>query len=327
MPKVGCRLFEYIVRRIVYGLLILLVMTVFTFVVMRLVPGDVVTLQLAQAGVVSEEQMAALKSEMGLDKPVWQQLLIWLKDALQGDLGTSLWSQQPVMDMIAKRLPVTLELVGLSVIISLLVGIPLGVIAAVKHGKWADQLIRVTAITGLSIPNFWLGLLIITFLSLWFGWIPPIAYRSFLEDPAVNLQKMILPALALAVTLSASTIRMTRSALLEVLHSDFIRTVRAKGASERIVIYKHALRNSLISVVTLVGLQIGILLGGTVVLEYIFSIPGMGSLIFETVSNRDYPVVQACVLIYGGMFILVNLLVDITYGWIDPRIRHQSSNA
>ena len=320
-------MFEYIVRRIVYGLLILLVMTVFTFVVMRLVPGDVVTLQLAQAGVVSEEQMAALKSEMGLDKPVWQQLLIWLKDALQGDLGTSLWSQQPVMDMIAKRLPVTLELVGLSVIISLLVGIPLGVIAAVKHGKWADQLIRVTAITGLSIPNFWLGLLIITFLSLWFGWIPPIAYRSFLEDPAVNLQKMILPALALAVTLSASTIRMTRSALLEVLHSDFIRTVRAKGASERIVIYKHALRNSLISVVTLVGLQIGILLGGTVVLEYIFSIPGMGSLIFETVSNRDYPVVQACVLIYGGMFILVNLLVDITYGWIDPRIRHQSSNA
>jgi peptide/nickel transport system permease protein len=327
MPKVGCRLFEYIVRRIIYGLLMLLVMTVFTFVVMRLVPGDVVTLQLAQAGVVSEEQMAALKSEMGLDKPVWQQLLIWLKGALQGDLGNSLWSQQPVMDMIAKRLPVTLELVGLSVILSLLVGIPLGVVAAVKHGKWADQLIRVTAITGLSIPNFWLGLLIITFLSLWFGWIPPIAYRSFLEDPAVNLQKMILPALALAVTLSASTIRMTRSALLEVLHSDFIRTVRAKGASERIVIYKHALRNSLISVVTLVGLQIGILLGGTVVLEYIFSIPGMGSLIFETVSKRDYPVVQACVLIYGGMFILVNLLVDITYGWIDPRIRHQSSKA
>ena len=271
--------------------------------------------------------MAALKSEMGLDKPVWQQLLIWLKGALQGDLGNSLWSQQPVMDMIAKRLPVTLELVGLSVILSLLVGIPLGVVAAVKHGKWADQLIRVTAITGLSIPNFWLGLLIITFLSLWFGWIPPIAYRSFLEDPAVNLQKMILPALALAVTLSASTIRMTRSALLEVLHSDFIRTVRAKGASERIVIYKHALRNSLISVVTLVGLQIGILLGGTVVPEYIFSIPGMGSLIFETVSKRDYPVVQACVLIYGGMFILVNLLVDITYGWIDPRIRHQSSKA
>lgn len=320
-------MFEYIVRRIVYGLLILLVMTVFTFVVMRLVPGDVVTLQLAQAGVVSEEQMAALKSEMGLDKPVWQQLLIWLKGALQGDLGNSLWSQQPVMDMIAKRLPVTLELVGLSVILSLLVGIPLGVVAAVKHGKWADQLIRVTAITGLSIPNFWLGLLIITFLSLWFGWIPPIAYRTFLEDPVVNLQKMILPALALAVTLSASTIRMTRSALLEVLHSDFIRTVRAKGASERIVIYKHALRNSLISVVTLVGLQIGILLGGTVVLEYIFSIPGMGSLIFETVSKRDYPVVQACVLIYGGMFILVNLLVDITYGWIDPRIRHQSSKA
>ncbi len=320
-------MFEYIVRRIVYGLLILLVMTVFTFVVMRLVPGDVVTLQLAQAGVVSEEQMAALKSEMGLDKPVWQQLLIWLRGALQGDLGTSLWSQQPVMEMIAKRLPVTLELVGLSVIISLLVGIPLGVIAAVKHGKWADQLIRVTAITWLSVPNFWLGLLIITFLSLWFGWIPPIAYRTILEDPVVNLQKMILPALALAVTLSASTIRMTRSALLEVLHSDFIRTVRAKGASERIVIYKHALRNSLISVVTLVGLQIGILLGGTVVLEYIFSIPGMGSLIFETVSNRDYPVVQACVLIYGGMFILVNLLVDITYGWIDPRIRHQSSKA
>mgnify|MGYP001430062438 CR=1 FL=1 len=313
---------EYAGRRLLYGILVLLLMVTFVFVVMRLVPGDVVMLQLADAGAVTEEQIQAIEKELGLDKSIGAQLADWVVHAMRGDLGTSLWSKKPVAEMIVERLPVTLQLTGMSVIIAILIGIPIGVISAVKHNSILDNLLRVLAVGGLSIPNFWLGLILITVLSIFFNWIPPLGYQSFLENPLVNLQQMILPAIVLAVALSASIIRMTRSALLEVLHSDFIRTVRAKGAKESLVIYKHALRNSLVSVITLIGLQIGTLLGGTVVLESIFSLPGLGSLIFETVSVRDYPVVQSTVLVFGGMFLLVNLFVDVMYGWIDPRIRN-----
>ena len=313
---------EYAGRRLLYGILVLLLMVTFVFVVMRLVPGDVVMLQLADAGAVTEEQIQAIEKELGLDKSIGAQLADWVVHAMRGDLGTSLWAKKPVAEMIVERLPVTLQLTGMSVIIAILIGIPIGVISAVKHNSILDNLLRVLAVGGLSIPNFWLGLILITVLSIFFNWIPPLGYQSFLENPLVNLQQMILPAIVLAVALSASIIRMTRSALLEVLHSDFIRTVRAKGAKESLVIYKHALRNSLVSVITLIGLQIGTLLGGTVVLESIFSLPGLGSLIFETVSSRDYPVVQSTVLVFGGMFLIVNLIVDLLYGWIDPRIRN-----
>lgn len=313
---------EYAVRRLLYGILVLFIMVAFVFVIMRLVPGDVVKLQLADAGAVTEEQIGAIEAELGLDKSIGAQLLDWTSHAIQGDLGTSLWSKQPVTEMIIERLPVTLQLTGMAVVIAIMIGIPIGVISAVKHHSFLDHFLRITAVGGLSIPNFWLGLVLITVLSIFFNWIPPLGYQSFTENPFVNFQQMILPAIVLAVALSASIIRMTRSALLEVLHSDFIRTVRAKGAKERLVIYKHALRNSLVSVITLIGLQVGTLLGGTVVLESIFSLPGLGSLIFETVSVRDYPVVQSTVLVFGGMFLLVNLFVDVMYGWIDPRIRN-----
>lgn len=313
---------EYIIRRLLYGILVLFIMVTFIFVVMRAVPGDVVMLQLADAGSVTEEQVAAIKEELGLDKSIGGQLADWIAGAVRGDLGTSLWSKQPVTEMIADRLPVTLQLTFMSVVMAILIGIPIGVISAVKHNTFIDNLLRVTAVGGLSIPNFWLGLILLTFLSLVFNWIPPLGFQSFSENPVVNIQQMILPSLVLAVALSASIIRMTRSALLEVLHSDFIRTVRSKGAKERVVIYKHALRNSLVSVITLIGLQVGTLLGGTVVLESIFSLPGLGSLIFETVSSRDYPVVQSAVLVFGAMFLLVNLVVDVMYGWVDPRIRN-----
>lgn len=314
---------EYIIRRVLYGFLILVIMMVFTFAVMRAVPGDVVELMLADAGAVTEEQKQLMREQLGLAGPIWKQFIDWIGGVVKGDLGQSLWSQQPVMKLVGERLPVTIELVILSMSFALLLGIPVGVISAVKHGKWVDNLLRVCAIIGLSVPNFWLGMLIMTFLSLQFNWIPPLSYRAPWEDLSTNLTQMMLPTIALGVALSASIIRMTRSALLEVLHSDFIRTVRAKGAKESVVVFKHALRNSLVSVITLVGLQLGSLLGGTVVLESIFSLPGLGSLIYETVNNRDYPVVQACVLVFGGMFILVNMLVDIAYGWVDPRIRHR----
>lgn len=312
---------EYIVRRLLYGVLVLFIMVTFVFVVMRAVPGDIVTLQLADSG-ATEEQIEILKAELGLDQSIIAQLGDWMKGAIQGDLGNSLWSGLPVTEIVADRLPITLQLSIMSIILAILIGIPIGVISAVKHNSFIDHLLRISSVGGLSIPNFWLGLILLTGFALVFNWIPPLGYQSFIENPVANLQQMILPAICLAITLSASIVRMTRSAVLEVLHFDFIRTIRSKGAKERVVIYRHALRNSLVSVITLIGLQVGYLLGGTVVLESIFSLPGLGSLIFETVSARDYPVVQASVLIFGAMFLLVNLFVDVMYGWVDPRIRN-----
>lgn len=311
---------EYIVRRLIFGIFVLLIMTTFIFIIMRAVPGDVVTLQLANSG-ATLEQMEALKAELGLDKSVFSQLIDWGKNAIQGDLGNSLWSGKEVSQIILDRLPVTIQLAIMSIILAIIIGIPIGVISAVKQNTFIDHFLKVISIGGLSIPSFWLGLILLTVLSLALNWIPPLGYQSFAENPVVNLQQMFLPAICLAITLSASIVRMTRSAVLEVLHSEFIRTVRAKGAKEAVVIFKHALRNSLISVITLIGLQIGYLLGGTVVLESIFALPGLGSLIFETVLVRDYPIVQSTVLVFGAMFLLVNLMVDVMYGWIDPRIR------
>lgn len=311
---------DYIVRRLIFGIFVLLIMTTFIFIIMRAVPGDVVTLQLANSG-ATPEQMAALKAEMGLDKSVFGQLIDWGKNALQGDLGSSLWSGKEVSQIILDRLPVTIQLALMAIVLAIIIGIPIGVISAVKQNTFIDHFLKVISIGGLSIPSFWLGLILLTVLSLSFNWIPPLGYQSFAENPIVNLQQMFLPAICLAITLSASIVRMTRSAVLEVLHSEFIRTVRAKGAKEAVVIFKHALRNSLISVITLIGLQIGYLLGGTIVLESIFALPGLGSLIFETVLVRDYPVVQSTVLVFGAMFLLVNLMVDVMYGWVDPRIR------
>ncbi|KGR74774.1 ABC transporter permease [Ureibacillus sinduriensis] len=311
---------EYIVRRLIFGIFVLLIMTAFIFIIMRAVPGDVVTLQLANSGATAE-QMDALKAEMGLDKSVLGQLIDWIKDAVQGNLGNSLWSGQQVSEIILDRLPVTIQLAVMSIVLAIIIGIPIGVISAVKQNTFIDHFLKVISIGGLSIPNFWLGLILLTVLSLALNWIPPLGYQSFMENPFVNMQQMFLPAICLAITLSASIVRMTRSAVLEVLHSEFIRTVRAKGAKEGIVIFKHALRNSLVSVITLIGLQIGYLLGGTVVLESIFALPGLGSLIFESVLVRDYPIVQSTVLVFGAMFLLVNLVVDVMYGWVDPRIR------
>lgn len=311
---------EYIFRRLIFGIFVLLIMTTFIFVIMRAVPGDVVTLQLANSG-ATPEQMEALKAEMGLDKSIFGQLIDWGKNALQGDLGSSLWSGKDVSQIILASLPVTIQLAIMAIVLAIIIGIPIGVISAVKQNTFIDHFLKVISIGGLSIPSFWLGLILLTVLSLALNWIPPLGYQSFIENPIVNLQQMFLPAICLAITLSASIVRMTRSAVLEVLHSEFIRTVRAKGAKEAVVIFKHALRNSLVSVITLIGLQIGYLLGGTVVLESIFALPGLGSLIFESVLVRDYPIVQSTVLVFGVMFLLVNLIVDVMYGWIDPRIR------
>jgi peptide/nickel transport system permease protein len=312
---------EYVLRRALYGLLVVALVTVFVFLTLRLIPGDAVRLQLADAPGVSEEQVAALAAQLGLDQPLLTQLGTFVADAARGDFGTSFQSQEPVTALIAERLPITLQLGVMAILVSVLLGVPLGLLSAARQNSWLDQGLRVVSVAGISVPNFWLGLLLVTYLALWFGWSPPLVYRTPGEDLGSNLVHMALPALALGVAGMAAIARMLRSALLEVLRSPFVRTVRAKGASEARV-FVHAVRNSLVPVFTLVGLQVGAILGGTVILESIFGIPGMGMLIFESVQLRDYPVVLGCVVVYGAVFVLVNLVVDLLYGVIDPRIRY-----
>jgi peptide/nickel transport system permease protein len=312
---------EYVLRRALYGVLVVALVTVFVFLTLRLIPGDAVRLQLADAPGVSEEQVAALAAQLGLDQPLLTQLGTFVADAARGDFGTSFQSQEPVTALIADRLPTTLQLGVMAMLVSVLLGVPLGLLSAARQNSWLDQGLRVVSVAGISVPNFWLGLLLVTYLALWFGWSPPLVYRTPGEDLGSNLVHMALPALALGVAGMAAIARMLRSALLEVLRSPFVRTVRAKGASETRV-FVHAVRNSLVPVFTLVGLQVGAILGGTVILESIFGIPGMGMLIFESVQLRDYPVVLGCVVVYGAVFVLVNLVVDLLYGVIDPRIRY-----
>jgi peptide/nickel transport system permease protein len=312
---------EYVLRRALYGLLVVALVTVFVFLTLRLIPGDAVRLQLADAPGVSEEQVAALAAQLGLDQPLLTQLGTFVADAARGDFGTSFQSQEPVTALIAERLPITLQLGVMAILVSIVAGVPLGLLSAVRQNSWLDQGLRVVSVAGISVPNFWLGLLLVTYLALWFGWSPPLVYRTPGEDLGSNLVHMALPALALGVAGMAAIARMLRSALLEVLRSPFVRTVRAKGASEARV-FVHAVRNSLVPVFTLVGLQVGAILGGTVILESIFGIPGMGMLIFESVQLRDYPVVLGCVVVYGAVFVGVNLVVDLLYGVIDPRIRY-----
>ncbi|RNL86063.1 ABC transporter permease [Halostreptopolyspora alba] len=311
-----------IARRVLYGFLILNVMTVALFVLVRMVPGDPVRAQLADAA-VSEEQLAELTAELGLDAPIAVQLGRWYADAARGDLGESYALGRPVTEVIAERLPVTLELTVMAVLLGVVVGLAAGAVSAARRGSWIDNIVRVGAALGLSMPNFWIGLLLISFVSVVLGWLPPLSYRGPTEDLGTNLAQLVLPAIALAVGLSASIARMSRSAMLDVLGSDFVRTLRAKGSSE-FTVFRHALRNSLIPVLTLVGVQLGALLGGTVILEQIFALPGLGRTVFEAVGNRDYPLLQVSVLLFGFLFITINLLVDISYGVVNPRMRATS---
>jgi peptide/nickel transport system permease protein len=312
---------EYVLRRVLSGLLVLFLLSTFLFFVMRAVPGDVVRLQLADAGSVSDERMAEIEADLGLDKPAITQYGVWLGNLVQGDLGDSLWEKRPVTEMIRERFPVTFELAFLSIILAVVLGILTGVASAIRRGTVADDALRVGSVLGLSVPNFFLALLMITSASLWFTWVAPLSYRRPWDDLWVNLQQMAMPAIALGVSVAAAIARLTRSSMLEVLGSDYIRTVRAKGATSRLVNYKHGLRNSLIPILTLIGLQFGALLGGTVILESIFGLPGIGSMVFRAVEQRDYPVIQAGAVLYGTIFVAVNIAVDIAYGFIDPRIR------
>jgi peptide/nickel transport system permease protein len=287
---------------------------------MQLVPGDVVS------GILSIEQTPELRAmwevKLGLDRPVLIQYLSWMGNVLRGDFGESFRTGVPIFPEIMKRFKITAELAILSSLISLVIAIPLGVLSALKRNRPVDKGVRVLALLGVSVPNFASATLIILFLSKVFGYFTPVKYVSFFQSPGTNLEIMILPALVLGSVMAGAVMRMTRSSILEVLRQDFIKAVRARGASERITIFRHALKNGCIPIITLVGMQVGSLLGGAVVIEQIFSIPGLGQFVLTGISQRDYPVVQGCVLFIAFIYVMINLLVDILYTYVDPRIQY-----
>lgn len=311
---------SYIVRRILLFIPTLLGTTVLVFVLVRVLPGDVADALLTE----TRDPRAAeqLREQLGLDDPIPLQYVRWLGDALRGDLGTSIWTRNDVVDRLTDTLPVSVELALLAVFFSTLIGVTIGTIAAVYQDRAPDYTLRSISIIGLSVPNFWFGTLLLVMPAVWWGYSPPLKYQHLWEDPLSNLEQMMLPALALGLALSSIIARMTRAVMLDVLREDFIRTARAKGLGGRKVVLRHALPNSLIPVVTLIGAQLGFLLGGTVIMERIFTLPGLGFSTLESVTLRDYPQLQANVLVFAIMLTSVNLVVDLVYGWLDPRIRY-----
>jgi peptide/nickel transport system permease protein len=313
----------YILRRLLALVPTLLIASIIVFVIVRMVPGDVVDLMLSQndSGQMSREQ---LLETLGLDKPMWQQYIKWVSALLfHGDLGHSLWQNEAVSHMIAMRLPVTFQLGLMAMIIALTVAIPVGVYSAVKQDTAGDYITRSFSLLMLAIPGFWVGTMVTVFPSIWWGWSPEIRYVSLVENPLQNLKQMIVPAIILGLSLSAITMRMTRTMMLEVLRQDYIRTARAKGLPELLVLTRHAIRNALIPVITLIGSQAPILIGGTVIMEQIFVLPGMGLMLLDAVNQRDYPVVTGMFFIVGLSVMLINLVVDLSYGLLDPKVRHR----
>ena len=311
---------QYTIRRILQLIPVLLGISILIFAVMKMIPGDVISGILGVEA--TPELRAQLAAKYGLDRPYIVQYLDWIGGVLRGDFGGSIRTAEPILPQILTRFQVTAELTILAAVISWFVAIPLGILAAVKRNSMVDRLIRVFALLGVSVPGFALSILLILFLSLAFGYFSPLGYVSFFEDPLRNLQIMILPASILGISISGSVMRMTRSSVLEVLRQDFVRTVRAKGASERVAVFKHVLRSALIPIVTLVGMQIGSLLGGAVIVEQIFSLPGLGQMTLTGINQRDYPVVQGCVLFIAFVYVLVNVVTDLLYAYIDPRISY-----
>ena len=310
---------RYLLRRLGQSAVTLVLSTMVVFAGVRALPGDPAR---ALAGEQNDpDQIAAIRAKYGLDDPVWVQYWHYLTNSLKGDLGTSVRTGTPVNDLLKSALPVTLELSALALLVATVVGVLAGVVAATRRGTLAEWLANGFALVGLSVPNFWLGLMAILWLSVALGVLPASGFVPFRDDPIDNLQHLVLPAIVLGIQLAAVIMRQTRSSMLDALDTDYVRTARAKGLREGRVVWVHGLRNSLIVVVTIVGLQLGTLISGAVVTERIFSLPGFGKLTIDAVFQRDYPVIQAVVLITATAYIVINLLVDLLYSLIDPRIR------
>jgi peptide/nickel transport system permease protein len=313
---------KYVIRRLLLSVPVLLLSSLIVFGLMRVMPGDALTALMGESGNVSAKDLQKLRKELGLDRPYHEQYAIWVWQMVSLNPGYSIFTNEPIPVALKKAIPVTLELAALAIVLGLTIAIPVGVLSATRQDTLSDYAGRVVAVSGLSMPEFWLGTLVITFAAIWFNWIPPIGYARLWDAPWRNLQQFILPAAILGFRLSAATMRMTRSTVLEVLREDYVRTAWAKGLSGKIVVYKHALKNALIPVVTIVGGQLGTLLAGTVVIETIFALPGMGRLTVEAILYRDYPIVQTNVMLVAATLVTLNLIVDLTYAWLDPRIRY-----
>ena len=315
----------YIIRRLLVGIIVLIIVTLIVFFAMRLLPGDPLIIfmgQQASSGAMSEAQMESMRHEYGLDKPVMIQYLDWMGGLLHGNLGTSIYYHEDVGTLLRQRFPITLHLGLVAFILSNVVGILLGLIAGIRRGTWIDSVATTLANLGITIPVFWLGVLLIYTFGLRLGWLPIYGYTSPFEDFWLNTRQIIMPVICLAITGMAFTARQMRSAMLEVIRQDYIRTAWSKGLNERAVILKHALKNSLIPVITLMGIGVGMVFGGSVLVETVFAIPGIGRLLVTSVFAQDYVVVQSGTLVIAFIVILSNLIVDISYGWLDPRIRY-----
>jgi peptide/nickel transport system permease protein len=314
---------RYLARRAVWTVLAVLGVSVLIFFLVRLLPGNIVDIIAGTEGQLSKAQRTAVLHEFGLDQPLPVQYLRWVGSMFRGNFGWSFRTGQPVAALIVSRLPITIELALLAVLSVTAVAVPFGVAASVSRSVRVRTAVQIIGVLGLSLPNFWIAILLIIGASTLFGWLPAIIYVPPWTDPWVNLQQMFLPVLSLGLGLSAVVMRMTRSSMLEVLGQDFIRVARAKGLATRAILLRHALRNALIPIVTVLGLQMGFLLGGVVITEQIFGLPGLGWTLLNGVYQRDYPVVQGTVMVFAVTFVLLNLLVDLLYTYLDPRIRYE----
>ena len=314
----------YILKRLFLFIPTVILVSLLVFLVMWIVPGDAAIAILAAEGQGSftDKDLEILREDLGLNRPVYVQYGNWLWGLARGDLGDSLYYRVPVLDEIRSRFVVTLEMSIIAIVIAALLAVPIGVLSAVKQDTFVDYTIRMFTLSGIALPSFWVGLLIVAALSYWFNWLPRLGYVNFWESPFANLEQLIFPALALAFTEIAFSARITRSTMLEVMREDYVRTARAKGLSEMVVVGRHALKNALLPVITVSGWQLGRLLGGAVVIERIFVVPGIGNYLIDAVNHRDYTVIQALMMLAAILILSINFFIDLFYGWLDPRIRY-----
>jgi len=315
----------YVIRRLLLAIPTVLLVTIIVFFFLRLVPGDVIDLMVLEHETVEDAEVlrAQIAEKLGLNVPIHVQYLNWMGGIFHGDLGRSLWTDRPVTQEIINRLPISFELGFLALLTALIIALPIGIYSAIRQDTYGDYIARSFAIASIALPSFWLATIVMVFPSIWWGWSPPMQLITFTEDPWGNLRMFIIPAFIMGMVLSGTTMRMTRTMMLEVLRQDYIRTAWSKGLRERIIVLRHALKNALIPVVTIIGLQMPIIIGGSVVLERIFNLPGIGWLLIDVINSRDYTVLSSVNLIMALFVLMINLLVDLAYSYLDPRVQYR----
>lgn len=318
-------MWQYIVKRVLLMIPTLFGAALLVFFLMNIIPGDIALLIIGgdQGGDINPQELAKLRAQLGLDRPLYEQFLSWLWGVVQLDFGNSLWTGGPVLEELKIRFPLTLEIAIAATIVSTIIALPLGTLAAIRQDTWIDYVVRVISIGGLAIPAFWTGILIILFLVLYFEWAPPLEFVPIWQDPWENFKQLIWPILSVGYRYAAVTTRMTRSTVLEVMREDYIRTAWAKGLRERVVVVKHTLKNAVLPVITIIGTEFAFLIGGLVVTETVFTLNGVGSFVVDAIAHRDIPVVQSLVLLIAFSFVFVNLVIDLLYAWLDPRISYR----